>query len=192
MYKYMIKKETNLKFLDEAVNLYQSFWERNWRGHEYKQECNFDGSSKDLDMLGYCEYELGFPEEDYNSAALIWANVIQTNSILDWGRDKKGAVCLFYSGDKYSPFSIRIENYVSDFMYREISQFENFFLLTEKVLIDIFLTEISTEPYKKLIKIVKSFEDDSYSERLIYSIQEIYGFRSSKCDELANILTANE
>jgi len=187
----MIKNETNLQFLDEAITLYESFWEKNWHGHEEKQECNFDGSSKDLDMLGYCEYELGFPEENYDSAALIWANVIQTNSILDWGRDKKGNICLFYSGDKYSTFSINIENYVSEFMYRNISQFDNFYYLTEKVLIDIFMTEISAEPYKELLKIVKSSEDYSYSGSLIYSINEIYGPSSNKCIELAKYLTEN-
>ena len=54
----MIENETDLKFLDEAVNLYKSFGERCQHGHEDKQECNFNGSSKDLDILAYCEYEL--------------------------------------------------------------------------------------------------------------------------------------
>ena len=183
----MIKSETNLFFLEEAIDLYRSFWNKNWHGHKDKQECSFDGSSKDLDMLAYCEYELGFPEENYESAAIIWANVIQANSILDWGRDKKGNICLFYSGDEYSTFSLNIENYVSEFMYRNVSQFDNFYYLTEKVLIDIFITEASAEPYMKLIKIVKSSKEYSYSENLMYSIQEIYGFSSNKCIELAAI-----
>lgn len=185
----MLQKITDLSFLKEAIDLYGGFWERNWSGHENKQECLFDGSKQDLNMLAYCEYELGFPEEDYDNAALIWANVIYANSYLEWGCDQDRNIYLYHEENGDYTFAINVKSYVFGFMVSNVSQFDNFHFLTEKILIEMMLSNQHTiNEYDELIKIIQEFGEYSYSESLIEAIGDIYKPSSKKCKELSKLL----
>lgn len=191
----MIEPVKEFNFLVEAQDLYREFWDRAWLGHEDKSICNFDGSSQDLDMLAYCEYELGFPEESYSNAAIIWGNVICRNSIAEWGRDSSGALHIFAHEEHVYRYAIHLQSYVHNFMDSGLSQFQSFEFLTEKVLIEMMLTDIPLDQVRDLHSIVKSNaepNDDSYSRRYIYALTEIYGPDSKMCTELSSLLKESE
>lgn len=190
----MIKPVSNYLFLVEAQDLYREFWDTAWQGHQDKQICNFDGSVDDLDMLGYCEYELGFPEENYSKAAIIWANVIRSNSVLDWGQNESGEIFLHAKEEHMFRYSLNIEAFVLNFIQSGISQFESFDFLTEKVLIEMFVAELSAADAQGLLSIVKArtaATDDTYSSRYAYAVREVYGEQSALCRELSNVLMEN-
>lgn len=174
-------------FLEEAIELYKQFWTRAWRGHEDKQACSFDGSIDDLHMLNYCEYELGHPGPGYESAAIIWANVIVTNTVLSWGKDSVGNLVLFDGNDDYVKYSVDIIYFVTDLIESSLSQFDSFVMVTEKLAIDMImqnyeLTELNG--LKNLIQTLRNEGGDSYSERLIDAIGELWSIDESKIERL--------
>ena len=187
---YPIKNEI---FLQNAIKLYSEFWGRVWTGHAEKQECMFDGSSGDLGMLEYCEYEVGYPEENYDNAAIIWANVIKKNTILEWGEDKSGNIYLY--SDEYPKFFINVKEYVYGVVESDISQFESFSFLTEKVAIEMLIAKFSIEDISGLKNIVFEYSSqnwDSYSDRFMWSIRELYEESVSKIDKLKSSLNGEQ
>lgn len=180
-------------FLVEAQDLYRDFWDKAWQGHKDKQICNFDGTVEDLHMLGYCEYELGYPEDGYASAAIIWANVIRTNSVLDWGQNESGEIYL-HAEEEHIRYSLDIEAFVLNFIDSGVSQFEGFDFLTEKVLIEMFVADFSAEDVRGLLSIVQecaAATDDTYSARFASAVREIYGDQSKICKQLSDLLVEN-
>ncbi len=186
----MITPITDTTFLNESIKIYKDFLNSLKDGEGNKIICNFDGSIEDLHMLGYCEYEIGFPEEDYAHAAFIWANVIYTNSSLIWGQDKNKNIYLFSENDS---FAINIKSYVFDFMFGHTSQFYNFGYLTEKLYLEMSIAEFSFEELEKLLYVVKNISNhlDSYSKELIYAIKDTYKKQTSELNKFISILKEN-
>jgi len=180
-------------FLDDAIKLYRNFWDKCWQGHSNKQTCNFDGTIKDLEMLDYCEYELGHPDESYRAASIIWANVILTNSNLIWG-EKKAEVYLFSGENEYPSFEINVHKYVKGIIESDISQFESFSVLTEKLVIDMLMSGYDISNLRELQAIVYHYtyqHSESYSENFVYALSELYKQHPRYLKDLHEVLYGN-
>ena len=188
-----IKPIKNIEFLQNSICIYSDFWDLVWRGHDEKQACRFDGSSEDLDMLDYCEYEVGHPVENYDSAAIIWGNVIQKNTLLKWGEDENENIYLY--SDQYPRFSINVKEYVHGVIHSNISQFESFSILTEKIALEMLIAQFPYDDIADLSNIVFEFSvqgGDSYSERMKWAIRELYKSKGDKIDELQKSLKGDK
>ncbi len=189
----MIKEISNTSFLNKTINLYRDFWDKRWQGHENKQTCNFDGSMQDLRMLDYCEYELGHPDDSYKSASIIWANVIQKNTDLIWG-EENGELYLFTGDSEFPRFNVNIHRFVMNIINSDISQFHSFPVLTEKLLINMLMSEYQIENLDKLKSIVFQYTNEcsaSFSESFIYAVGEIYKDHKQNLKELHGVLDGN-
>ena len=148
---------------------------------------------QDLRMLDYCEYELGHPDETYKSASIIWANVILKNTDLLWG-EKNGEVYLFTGDQEYPKFDVNIYSFVKDIVDSGISQFDSFSVLTEKLLINMLMSEYQIENLGKLKSIVHEYTDEgsaSFSESIIYAVGEIYKDHQQNLKALHGVLDEN-
>lgn len=177
-------------FLNDAITLYRKFWDECWHTHKNKQECNFDGSFMDLMMLDYCEYELGHPDDSYDTAAIIWANVIEKNSILIWG-EKNADVYLFTGEHQWPKFEVNVNQFVKSVVDSELSQFESFAVLTEKLIINMLISGFQIEDLRNLKKILDKYilkNSETYSEHIIQAIGELYKDNKMVLEELHKIL----
>lgn len=178
----------NKMFLEDAICLYRDFWDRAWEGHSYKQICNFDGSGDDLDMLNYCEYELGYPDKTYDSAAIIWGNVIEKNTKLKWGEDELGNIYLY---SEYPRFSINVKAYVHERINSDFSEFDcgSFSFLTEKIAIEMLMVNNSYEDIAALAEIVFQYSGDYlYSIYFMSAVCTLYKKKTDMMNSLREIL----
>ena len=186
----MITKANNSEFLLDAIQLYKRHWELAWVGHSDQQECNFDGSILDIDMLGYCEYELGHPEENYKAASFIWGNVIQKHTNLEWGI-QNNQYFLFTDEDGYCNFNINVHSYIAEIINSNISQFESFSIATEKVALDMVLSNYPTDVILDLVTLVNSIVNDcdtSYSEQVAYAASELFNNNQGQIKKIKDSL----
>ena len=83
--------------LEKAISVYSEFWSGmnlNLEPPFKDDEIKFDGSLRDLDALFYCEYEVGYPEDDYFYASLIWSQVMVNSTELRWLESISGNIAI--------------------------------------------------------------------------------------------------
>ncbi|PWQ93447.1 hypothetical protein DKT75_17615 [Leucothrix arctica] len=145
-------------------------------------------------MLGYCEYELGHPDDSYEAASIIWANVILNNTDLLWG-EKKAEIYLFTDDKDYPTFEVNVHRYAKNMIDSGISQFDSFSFMTERLLIDMLLAGYQIEELQRLKSIVYECTNDnngSYSERFITAAGELYKANKENLTHLHDMLNGGE
>lgn len=139
--------------LFRACQVYRDFWAKLWISEDPACACDFRGSSKDLDALGYCEFECGFPDSDFSLAGLIWAQVVINNSPFQWAEteDKTPAIC---SGNRWPRFLFYPVIRMREIMAGSYSQFDSIELLNEAFLIQAMAAGHSERELRDLISIL--------------------------------------
>lgn len=120
--------------LAEAVALYREFWDKlelNSRGWDVR----FDGAEADLKALGYCVYEVGFPDEDYRLAALIWAQAIVHLTEMRWLEPIAGQHAIGGPTDGYPRLVFFPHARLLEIAEGSYTQFDTFALLTDSLLL---------------------------------------------------------
>jgi len=185
-----IKPVKNMDFLEAAILCYRQFWERAWQGHPHPQSCHFDGGLGDLRMLAYCDYELGHPDATSQTAALLFANIIATNTDLCWGEDTSGAYYLF-SAQAYPRFACRVSDFVMALSHSGLSQFDSFEVLSEKILLELLMAGFELSELTGLKAIVDACRADgceTYSEKMLDAIARLYDLKEADLDGFLSLL----
>lgn len=183
-----------MAFLEAAILCYRAFWERAWQGHSHPQTCHFNGGLGDLRMLAYCDYELGHPDATYQTAALLFANIIETNTDLCWGEDASGEYYLF-SAQSYPRFACRVSDFVMTLSHSGLSQFDSFEVLSEKILLELLMAGFERSQLTRLKAIVDACRADgseTYSEKMLEAIAGLFDLTEADLDGFLSLLLPSE
>ncbi|WP_035615263.1 hypothetical protein [Haloferula sp. BvORR071] len=135
--------------LAEAVRTYRDFWAR-LRMQEHDFPANFDGSKGDLDALGYCVYEIGFPESDYRHASLIWAQAIVNLTEMSWLEPIAGQIAIGGPGDGPGELAFFPHARLLELVAGHYSQDETFSELTAALLLQALCAGYGLEDLPRL------------------------------------------
>ncbi|WP_035615260.1 hypothetical protein [Haloferula sp. BvORR071] len=146
--------------LEEAVAIYRSFWSE--RGLNSKGwNVHFDGSEADLQALYYCVYELGFPDDDYRLAALIWAQAMVHLTEIRWLEPIAGQFAIGGPTDGYPRLVFFPHTRLLEIAKGSHTQFDVFAFLTDSLLLQALRAEHEPSEIPKLCAL--SFGQDYYS-----------------------------
>lgn len=152
----------DLSPIEDARKKFSDWWKPLWRGHSRTIPCPCDGSVEDLKALGYCSYEVGFPdaENGYEITSVIWGGIIQKHTNLSWGYDGKELLLFSEGWPKYALYP-RIR--VVEVLKSSVNQFEEFDVLTQRVFFEMILSgyEIEELPEFKTLFLYLEEEADS-------------------------------
>jgi hypothetical protein len=155
--KISIPKNPN--FIEKSLEIYRGFWQERLQG-DIDHDCKFLGDANDIAALGYCVYELGFPEEDYLHTSVVWGNVIQKHTNLIWGEDPSGNLLLY--SDQFPRFLLYPHARINEIMHSTSPiQFDQFDLITEKVFLEMIMSGYYPEDLSNFIDLVKKVRQGS-------------------------------
>lgn len=139
--------------LFRACQVYREFWAELLISQDPACACDFRGRPEDLDALGYCEFECGFPDSDFSLAGLIWAQVIVNNSSFQWAEteDKMPAIC---GDDRSQRFLFYPIIRMREIMAGSYSQFDSVELLNEAFLIQAIAAGYPERDLRSLVAIL--------------------------------------
>ncbi len=138
---YLLKE---LSPIEDARKEFRDWWQALWRGHSHTMPCPCDGSVEDLEALGYCSYEVGFPDADegYRITSVVWGGVIQAHTNLSWGCDGKEFV-LF--SDEWPRYTLYPRIRIAEVLGSSVNQFEEFDVLTQRVFCEMILSQFDVD-----------------------------------------------
>ena len=146
--------------LEEAVTAYRAFWQKlgmNARGWDV----HFDGSEADLGALFYCVYEVGFPDDDYRHAALIWAQAMVNLTEIRWLERVAGQIAIGGPTDGYPRLVFFPHTRLLEIAEGSHTQFDVFAFLTDSLLLQALCAGHDYPEIPKLCAL--AFGQDSYS-----------------------------
>ncbi|MEO5917581.1 MAG: hypothetical protein ABIS50_25350 [Luteolibacter sp.] len=152
--------------LGDAISLYQDFWSKLKLNETTfsKNQILFDGSPKDLDALFYCVYEVGFPEEDYFGASLIWAQVMVNNTEARWLESIRNNIVIGGPDDDYPRLIFFPHARLVEIAKGSQTQFDVFAILTDQFLFQGVLSGYSPVDLTKLRDLTFSQAYANYSD----------------------------
>ncbi|MHC4551914.1 MAG: hypothetical protein ACYSUT_03990 [Planctomycetota bacterium] len=128
------------------------------------------GSRDDIDMLDYCIYELGFPEDNYYYASFIWGNVLQKNMKLSWGTFNEQYVLYHENHFKYMIFPYYR---VIEAMNFPVPQFDKFSWLTEKTIWEISMHLYDEQLDENAMSLIDPNDEDGFRSCAISEFKRI-------------------
>lgn len=136
--------------LEEALELYREFAKRTDLRTPAGTEIRFDGSADDLYGLDYCVYELGFPEEGYRSASLIWAHAIVNLTELHWMEAVGSEFAIGASYEGHANLVFFPHTRLLEVFARGFSQYEGFTVLKDHLLLHALDAEYEPDDLPRL------------------------------------------
>jgi len=148
-----------------AKALYKEYWSQfdfsNYLPDWEPRRATFDGEVFDLDALAFCEYEVGFPDEDWSSAALIWAQVMVVSGEAQWLEPINGQIAICGPNSDYPWCVFFPVSRVSEMRLRQFPQFDRFATLTDLFVLQLLHVGYEVESIPKLCRISLQQEYDS-------------------------------
>lgn len=137
-----INKLEDLSPIESFKNEFKNWWSKIWEKHSEKMPCPCDGSIEDLEALGYCSYELGYPdcEEGYRITSIIWGGIIEKHTDLSWGYDGSEYL-LFRDSDCFPRYCLYPRIRVMEVMNASVNQFEGFEVLTQRIFFEMISSQ---------------------------------------------------
>ncbi|MFK5924816.1 MAG: hypothetical protein QM496_21770 [Verrucomicrobiota bacterium] len=136
----------------------------------YREHCkffpfanrSFSGCADDLDNLGYCEYETGFPDSDYSKASLVWANVMVIAGCAHWGRTVEDEVVLLAPDcdESWSRWIFYPQPLFRLVLSNEYIQFQSIEIVTQLFMLHALSAGSGLSELKPLIKIIRHLRKD--------------------------------
>jgi hypothetical protein len=152
--------------LDNAISLYAKFWssmDLNSKMFEGR-EITFDGSLRDLEALFYCVYEVGFPEDDYYNASLIWAQVVVKNTEAQWLEPISGNIAIGGPDVDYPKLIFFPHTRLLEIAEGAYTQFDLFAFLTDHLLFHAALSGYTIHDLPKLYEMSFSQDYSGFSD----------------------------
>lgn len=177
--------------LQTSVATYRIFWgSLNFSGVDWDPgETKFDGGVADLEALAFCEYEVGFPEEDLSLASLIWGQVMVVSGEATWLDLIDGQIAIGGPGSNYPPVVFFPYSRLTEIRLGTFQTYDWFATLTDLFLLQAFHAGYEAEDLPELCEISARQEywtGASEMDRLAEPLQTLRSLRNSQPDGAAN------